>query len=212
MFTGIVTALGVLKHTEDLGGVLRLDVECPFPSEKLRVGDSIAIAGICFTLVQIHPEQQGTMFSVEASQETISRTTVKHWKLGAHLNLELALAIGDPLGGHLVTGHVDGVAEVERTEWMKTQEDKGQHATLELTFRVPETYEHYVAEKGSIALDGVSLTVNTIREHQISCCLIPHTLAQTTLSQLQPGSLMNFEVDLFSRYIARHLSYQTNKN
>jgi riboflavin synthase len=192
MFTGIVTAKGVLERKTDLGGDYRLRISCPeMDLEGARPGDSICVSGTCLTMLD--PDSDG--FSADVSQETLALTTLGKLGIGQSVNLELALAAGDRLGGHLVTGHVDGMAHlVSRAPDARAER---------LEFEVPPSLARYVARKGSVCLDGVSLTVNEVAGCRFSVCLIPHTLDVTTLGSLGVGDPVNLEVDLVARYLER---------
>jgi riboflavin synthase len=192
MFTGIVTAKGVLERKTDLGGDSRLKISCPDMNlEGARSGDSICVSGTCLTML----DPDGDGFSADVSQETLTLTTLGTLGEGQSVNLELALAAGDRLGGHLVTGHVDGMAHlVSRHPDARAER---------LQFEVPLALARYVARKGSVCLDGVSLTVNEVDGCNFSVCLIPHTLEITTLGDLQSGDPVNLEVDLVARYLER---------
>jgi riboflavin synthase len=192
MFTGIVTAQGLIARKTDIGGDCRLTISCPdLDLASARSGDSICVSGACLTMLD--PDSDG--FSADVSQETLKLTTLGTLDAGATVNLELALAAGERLGGHLVTGHVDGMAHlVSRHEDARAER---------LEFEVPAPLARYVARKGSVCLDGVSLTVNEVTGPRFSVCLIPHTLEITTLGALQEGDPVNLEVDLVARYLER---------
>ncbi|GGG92908.1 riboflavin synthase subunit alpha [Glycocaulis albus] len=194
MFTGIVTAVGELTALED-GPVRRFTVRGPWPAAGLALGASIAHDGVCLTVTDIQAQGQGALYQVEVSPETLRRTTLGDWKPGSRINLERPLKVGDELGGHIVQGHVDGVGSVaSRTDtdgWMA------------LTVEAPAELAPFIAEKGSIAVDGVSLTVNGVNGSAFDLMIIPHTAAVTTLSRLQPGMRVNLEVDIMARYAAR---------
>lgn len=192
MFTGIVSAKGALERKTDLGGDCRLKFSCTDVGlEGARPGDSICVSGTCLTML----DPDGDGFSADVSQETLALTTLGTLDEGQSVNLELALAAGDRLGGHLVTGHVDGMARlVSRHPDARAER---------LEFEVPTSLARYVARKGSVCLDGVSLTVNEVDGCNFSVCLIPHTLEVTTLGDLQSGDPVNLEVDLVARYLER---------
>lgn len=196
MFTGIITDVGeVISVTPRETGV-RMRVACSYDPDTIALGASIAHAGICLTAIEMGrlPDGRG-YYDVEASDETLECTTLGAWPVGAPVNLERALAIGEELGGHLVTGHVDGVAEIT------AREDDADMSRLQ--FRVPQQFKKYVAEKGSVALDGTSLTVNKVDDDLFTVMLIPHTLEVTTWGGRHVGDRVNFEVDLMARYAAR---------
>ena len=195
MFTGIVQDIGAVRGLSEVGGDLRLVVGAPhLDLARCRPGDSIAVAGICLTAVQLEPQA----FTADVSLETLRHTTAGDWRVGQRVNLEPALRAGDPLGGHLVSGHVDGVAIVES----RGTEARSGRCTL----RAPAALARYIARKGSVALDGVSLTVNAVDGERFEINLVPHTLAVTTLAALLPGSRVNLEIDLMARYAERLLA------
>ncbi|HEX4023419.1 MAG TPA: riboflavin synthase [Steroidobacteraceae bacterium] len=192
MFTGIVQDIGRIEALEPRDGDVRLTVAVErLDLARTRIGDSIAVAGACLTAVVVQPHT----FSADVSRETLSRTTVHDWRVGRRVNLEPALRAGDALGGHLVAGHVDGVAEVRARS--------GDARSQQLRLRVPLPLAHYVARKGSVTLDGVSLTVNAVQGEEFEVNLVPHTLTVTTLDALAVGDRVNFEADMIARYIER---------
>jgi riboflavin synthase len=195
MFTGIVSDVGTLLAERDKGDVRLLRIASKFPAKSIAIGASIAIDGICLTVVAKKPHGKGSWFEVEAGKETLARTTLIHWAKGRKLNLERALKAGDELGGHIVSGHVDGVAKV------LSRKDAGD--TAEISFRVPHELAPYIAKKGSVALDGISLTVNELDGPNFSVFVIPHTLKATHWSTLHAGDRVNVEVDQMARYAAR---------
>lgn len=195
MFTGIVTDVGEVISVEPRGDLRRLRIACAYDADTIALGASIANAGVCLTVVAVAQEGGRTVFDVDAAAETLAKTTVGSWKAGTRVNLERALKIGDELGGHIVTGHVDGVARIVSRDnfdgmarfWIET----------------PPALSRFVAQKGSVALDGVSLTVNEVEGDRFSILLIPHTLAVTTFGARGAGDALNIEVDLMARYAAR---------
>jgi riboflavin synthase len=196
MFTGIVTDIGeVLAVEERAQGLRRLTVGCGYDRASIALGASIACAGACLTVVATGAVDGRTTFAVDAAAETLAVTTAGRWTKGTRINLERALKMGDELGGHLVAGHVDGIAEV------LAREDLPDMARI--TLRAPHALARFVAVKGSVALDGVSLTVNTVDRDAFSVLIIPHTLAVTTLAATRPGDALNLEVDQMARYAAR---------
>jgi riboflavin synthase len=196
MFTGIVTDVGeVLAVEARADGLRRLTIACRYDRASIAIGASISCAGACLTVVATGTHEGRTTFAVDAAAETLAVTTAGRWALGTRLNLERALKIGDELGGHLVSGHVDGIAET------LGREDLPDMAGM--TLRVPAPLARFIAVKGSVALDGVSLTVNSVEQDQFSVLIIPHTLAVTTLGATRPGDTLNIEVDLMARYAAR---------
>lgn len=190
MFTGIITDVGRVLGIERRGDT-RLTIGTAFDMEAVALGASIANNGVCLTVVEKGPG----WFKVDASAETLSKTTLGRWQVGTPVNLERSLRLGDELGGHLVYGHVDGVIEV-----LDVRPEGDSHRW---TFRVPEALSRYVAPKGSVALDGVSLTVNEVDGATFGVNIIPHTSQHTTFGGLKPGDVMNFEVDMLARYVAR---------
>jgi riboflavin synthase len=196
MFTGIVTDVGeVVASEERAEGLRRLTVACAYDSATIAIGASIACAGVCMTAVSTGKSRNRDTFSVDAAAETLRLTTVGRWRAGTRINLERSLKMGDELGGHLVSGHVDGLAVLE------SREDLTDMARL--TLRVPKTLARFIAQKGSVALDGVSLTVNEVTDDTFSVLIIPHTLSVTTLGALKRGDQLNLEVDVMARYAAR---------
>jgi riboflavin synthase len=196
MFTGIVSDIGevlaVRRHGE---GLRRLKIACRYPRASIEDGASIACSGVCLTVVAAGEEDGRTWFAVDAAAETLRVATVGRWHQGTRINLERALKAGDELGGHIVAGHVDGLAE------LTAREDLTDMARL--TLRVPRELVRFIARKGSVALDGVSLTVNEVTHESFSALVIPHTLKVTTLGTLAVGDVLNLEVDLVARYVAR---------
>jgi len=198
MFTGIVTDIGEVVHVRDRAHDLRhLKIACHYDRGGIADGASIACNGVCLTVVASGVEGGRTWFEVDAAAETLGMTTAKHWKVGTRLNLERALKIGDELGGHIVAGHADGIATV------LSSDDLPDMARFEL--KTTRELARFIAPKGSVTLDGVSLTVNTVDDTAFSVLIIPHTLSVTTLSAWHAGSEANIEVDLMARYAARLL-------
>jgi riboflavin synthase len=192
MFTGIVETMGTLVEKTDIGGDCRLVIDTgELGLEGCSTGDSISVSGACLTML----EPETNRFRADVSVETLDLTILGRVAEGQNVNLELAMGVHDRMGGHLVTGHVDGLARlVSRHEDARAER---------FEFEVPVPLAKYVARKGSVCLDGVSLTVNEVAGRQFSVCLIPHTMAITTLGQLQPGDEVNLEVDLIARYLER---------
>jgi riboflavin synthase len=197
MFTGIVTDIGeIVKLTPTAQGQLhRLRIACGYDQKTIADGASIACNGVCLTVVASSVEGGKTWFEVDTAAETLSMTTAKHWAVGTRLNLERALKIGDELGGHIVSGHADGIATI------LSRDDLPDMARFEL--KTSRELARFIAPKGSVTLDGVSLTVNTVQDVAFSVLIIPHTLNVTTLSAWRAGSEVNIEVDLMARYAAR---------
>ena len=197
MFTGIVAAVGRIAGASSAAGGVRLVIDAgTLALDDVAIGDSIAVDGVCLTVVSLGERA----FAADVSHETLS--CVAHFAAHAAVNLEKALRLADRLGGHLVSGHVDGVGAVERFE------PAGDNRLLEIS--APPELCRYIARKGSIAVNGVSLTVNDVAGSRFSVNLIPHTLAITTLSALAPGARVNIEVDLFARYVERALAASTS--
>jgi riboflavin synthase len=198
MFTGIVTDVGEVVAVEPRAqGLARLKIACGYDPDSIAVGASIACGGVCLTVVAHGRDGNRTWFAVDAAAETLRLTTVGRWQPGRRVNLERALKIGDELGGHIVAGHADGLAT------LTAREDLSEMARL--TFRLPPDLARFVAAKGSVALDGVSLTVNEVADETFSVLIIPHTLKVTTLGPLAVGDEVNLEVDLMARHAARLL-------
>jgi riboflavin synthase len=201
MFSGIVSDLGeILDVEEKAEGLRRLTVVCDYDLQSVAVGASIACSGICLTVVERGTRTGRPFFAVDAAAETLRVTTARDWRRGTRINLERSLRLGDELGGHMVSGHVDGIAE------LLTRDDFLDSASFSL--RVPAALSRFIAPKGSIALDGVSLTVNKVDGETFSVLVIPHTLQVTTFGALEPGARLNLEVDQLARYVARLLETQ----
>ena len=203
MFTGIVTDIGtVLATTAHGAGLKRIRIACSYEVETIALGASIACSGPCLTVVATGREDGQGWFEVDAAAETLRLTTVADWQPGRRINLERALKIGDELGGHIVTGHGDGMAQIiERQDFAADTAAWG--ATAKFSIRVPGPLKRFVAQKGSACLDGVSLTVNDVRDDVFDVLLIPHTLEMTTFGDRRSGDAINFEVDMMARYAAR---------
>jgi riboflavin synthase len=200
MFTGIITALGHIRSIVPIaqGNDMRLVIDTPaaFLSDPpAALGASIACSGCCLTAVEFGPGKQPTWFAVDASAETLARTKLGTWTVGSRVNLERSLRVGDELGGHLVSGHVDGVG----TAHSATPEN----ASTRWVFRVPAELSRFIAVKGSVAVDGVSLTVNAVRGDTFGVNIIPHTASVTGFGTLQPNDPVNIEIDTLARYVAR---------
>ena len=199
MFTGSVTDVGELLSVKARSDDLRrLKIACSYPRAGIADGASIACSGACLTVVATGEEDGRTWFSADAGAETLRLTTAGGWRHGTRLNLERALKIGDELGGHLVSGHVDGLAE------LIARDDLTDMARL--AFRAPAPLARFIAQKGSVAVDGVSLTVSDIVEDWFAVSLIPETLERTTLGAVEPGDRLNVECDVMARYVQRQLS------
>jgi riboflavin synthase len=196
MFTGITTDIGEVA-ARDEG---RFTIRTRYPAASLEVGASIACDGCCLTMTAVHPDSAGSLVAVDTSNETRAKTTIADWAPGRRVNLERPLRAGDELGGHVVTGHVDGLARILD---IKQDGDSRRFA-----FEVPDHLAPYIAPKGSIALDGVSLTVNEVIDNRFGVNIIPHTLTVTTWGAKTAGQSVNLEVDMFARYIARLLEFR----
>jgi riboflavin synthase len=195
MFTGIVTDIGeVLSVQTRAEGLRHLKIACSYDRATIADGASIACNGVCMTVVAAGVEDR-TWFSVDAAAETLAITTVGTWHAGTRINLERSLKIGDELGGHIVAGHADGTAEIIERQQLTDM--------ARFAIRAPSSVSRFIAQKGSVALDGVSLTVNEVQGDIFSVLIIPHTLTVTTLGAWQKGTKINLEVDLMARYAAR---------
>ena len=197
MFTGIITDIGTIKSIETGGSSewsdLTLGIETAFDMNTVDMGASIACSGVCLTVVN----KDNGYFEADVSNETIAKTTIGDWSVGDNINLERALKLGDELGGHLVSGHVDTVASI------KSIEPAGD--SFKFTFETPAEFMKYIAEKGSIVIDGVSLTVNDVEKNTFNVNIIPHTMENTIFSKKSQNDKVNLEVDMLSRYVARIL-------
>ncbi len=202
MFTGLITGIGTVRDVKPLGGgkdarfvIATPDNEAWTGAEK-KLGASIACSGVCLTVV----ESGADWFAVEVSAETLSKATLGTWKPGTRINLEGSLRLGDEIGGHLVSGHVDGLAEIVSAT--------PEHGSTRWVFRLPPDLAPFVAPKGSIAINGVSLTVNEADGREFGINIIPHTAAHTNFHTLQVGNMVNVEIDMLARYVARQLSFK----
>lgn len=195
MFTGIIESIGVIAAVEPIGGDVRMRIEAASGYlADVALGDSVAVSGICLTV----REKLAQGFAADLSVETLQATSSGRWTVGRRVNLEKALTPNKALGGHLVSGHVDGLGQlVEKREEARS---------WRLQFEVPVELSRYIARKGSITIDGISLTVNEVEGHRFGVNIIPHTLGQTTLGDLQQGDAVNLEVDLVARYLERLLA------
>lgn len=204
MFTGLVTDVGEVVSVSGDDRLRRIRIRSHYDPASIALGASIACSGPCLTAVAVEPVMGGCIFDVDAAAETLARTHVGDWRTGRRLNLERSLKIGDELGGHLVTGHVDGLAELVARDPVTGGDGDPQWAPSDrFTLRAPAALSRFIAEKGSICLDGTSLTVNTVEGDRFSVLLIPHTLAVTTWGERRVGDRLNLEVDLIARYAAR---------
>ena len=195
MFTGIITAIGnVSKIEQDGDWILR--IQTPWDCAQIDLGASIACSGVCLTVV----ERADDWFQVAVSAESLDRTTIGTWQVGSQINLERALALGDELGGHIVSGHVDGLAKL-----LSITPSGDSH---KLVFDVPDKLAEFIAEKGSVALDGISLTVNMVEGTQFAVNIIEHSWSYTTLADRRVGDMVNLEIDMLARYVARLMQVQ----
>jgi len=196
MFTGLIEEVGKVVQLDRTGSAARLTVAAAFSGDEIRQGDSIAINGVCLTVTS----QGGGTFSFDVSPETLERTAFRGFKPGTTVNLERALRLSDRIGGHIVTGHVDCVAQI-----IEKREQSGNSV---FTFRLPRDFARYVVAKGSVAIDGISLTVNTVTGDGFSVNIIPHTAISTTLQFRKPGDEVNIETDILGKYVERLLTGQ----
>lgn len=196
MFTGLITDIGEVAGRD--GG--RFTIRSAYPASGIAIGASIACDGVCLTVTSVSGDDAGARFTVDVSNETRAKTTLAGWQAGRAINLERALRAGDELGGHIVSGHVDGLARI-----IDVRPDGD---SKRFTFEAPEHLALYIAPKGSVALDGTSLTVNEVAGQQFGVNLIPHTLTRTTWGRKKPGDEVNLEVDLFARYVARLMEFR----
>lgn len=199
MFTGIVTAIGTIREVNERGD-LRCVIACPYDPDAIAIGASIACSGVCLTVVERGGTAGDAWFAVDVSGETVSKTAQDQWRAGRRLNLEQALKLGDELGGHIVTGHVDAVGRIA------VREEVG--GSLHLAVTTPAEISPFIAAKGSVTVDGVSLTVNAVDDHADGTCtfhlnIIPHTAEVTTLGSLKAGDAVNLEIDVLARYLQR---------
>jgi riboflavin synthase len=198
MFTGIITDIGELVERREG----RFAIRCGYQADGIAVGASIACDGACLTATEVAVAgSSGSIFKVDVSNETLSRTTLGQWQSGQRINLERALRAGDELGGHIVAGHVDGVGRI-----VDMQPDGD---SRRLTIEAPAELARYIAPKGSIALDGISLTVNEVEKSRFGINIVPHTLTHTTLGAKKPGDRVNLEADVFARYVVRAMELRT---
>lgn len=199
MFTGLIESIGEIKKATPQSGGLQLTIQSAIPREEITLGESIAVDGACLTVTGFIDRG----FTVDVSPETLQRTTLGKKKTGDRVNLERALRLSDRLGGHLVTGHIDGIGTV------RGMENKGDFIKIE--FAAPENIVHYIIEKGCIAVDGISLTVNQCSSRGFNVMIIPHTLSQTTLAGKKAGDQVNLENDIIGKYVEKFLSKGDNK-
>ncbi|WP_069299898.1 riboflavin synthase [Neptunicoccus sediminis] len=194
MFTGIITDIGTVAELEQRGD-LRARITTNYDPATIDLGASIACEGVCLTVIEMGKSAQGNWFDVEISAETVSKTNLGDWAEGRRINLERALKVGDELGGHIVSGHVDGLAEVIELH------DEGD--STRVTLRAPHDLARFIAPKGSVALNGTSLTVNGVNDTEFDINFIPHTKQHTTWGDVALGDRINLEIDTLARYVAR---------
>lgn len=196
MFTGIITDIGEVIGRE--GG--RFAIRSTYEAVTIDLGASICCDGVCLTVTSVRPDGKGSAFTVDVSNETLSKTTLNEWMPGRAINLERALKAGDELGGHIVSGHVDGLARIQSVA--------PDGDSVRFVLEALPAFARFIAPKGSVALDGTSLTVNEVNQNRFGINLIPHTLTNTTWGRKKPGDLVNLEVDMFARYVARLLEFR----
>ncbi len=195
MFTGLVTDVGEVESIAPRGDLKRIRILCTYPAETIALGASIACGGPCLTVVDKGMRGDSGWFEVDVAAETLACTNARSWQIGTRLNLERSLKLGDELGGHIVTGHIDGIAKITAIDAFDGMK--------RFWIEAPPLLARFIAEKGSVALDGTSLTVNDVKNNCFSILLIPHTLAVTSWDARQVGDMVNLEVDLMARYAAR---------
>src|SRR5215813_3631617 len=197
MFTGIISDIGELVARREG----RFTIRCGYPATSIAIGASIACDGACLTAIEVARASEGSLFTVDVSNETLARTTLGQWQPGRRINLERALRAGDELGGHIVAGHVDGVGRIA--------DMRADGSSVRLTIEAPAELARFLAPKGSIALDGISLTLNEVATSSFGVNIVPHTLTHTTLGAKRPGDLVNLEADVLARYVARAMELRT---
>ncbi|AIH04126.1 MULTISPECIES: riboflavin synthase [Thermodesulfobacterium] len=199
MFTGLIEGEGrIISLLPEKGGLI-IEVQTSFMLEDTKIGDSIAVNGVCLTAIEVKPKT----FKAHISPETLNRTTFKYKKQGDWVNLERALKVGDRLGGHLVSGHIDGIGKVLNINPLGD--------FYQILIEIPEALAVYLVEKGSIAVDGISLTINKVKENSFELMIIPHTYQVTTLKYLKPGDLVNIEIDMIAKMVHKWLSPYLNQ-
>jgi riboflavin synthase len=201
MFTGIISDVGTITAVKANPGTDTIfEVESTYDASTLALGASVSHQGVCLTLIAFEPTEKGCKWAVQVSQESLDLTTAATWQVGTRVNLERALKMGDELGGHMVSGHVDGIGEIIAIE--------PENESHRVTIRVPDDLAKYVSPKGSIAIDGISLTINEVSGNEFGINVIPHTWAVTTLGQAQVGTPVNLEADQMARYVDRILEHR----
>lgn len=209
MFTGLIQEVGEVAAIERRGTTKRLTVRSRASSRKLQIGDSVAVSGVCLTAVEVG---YGKSFSAELAQETLQRTSFSTIAPGALVNLELPMRSGEPLGGHIVQGHVDGVGKLLSLNRALGASRRTAPSDWWLRVEVPHEMTRYIVEKGSITIEGISLTVAKIEGNEVSIAIIPHTYAVTNLNSLRPGNLLNIEVDVVAKYAEKLLTSKQTTN
>lgn len=203
MFTGIISDIGTITHAElTLGADAVFAIESHYNIATLAMGASVSHQGVCLTLIGFEATDTGSTWRVQVSKESLDLTTAANWTVGTRLNLERALKMGDELGGHMVSGHVDGIGEI-----VAIRKENESHR---VSIKVPSHLAKYISPKGSVAIDGISLTVNEVDGEVFGINVIPHTWEVTTLGQVKVGTLVNLEADQMARYVDRILSYRTD--
>ena len=200
MFTGLIETTGTILSITPTAGATRITIAAPTLTSRLVTGDSIAVSGVCLTALSIEPNAFPPRFSADLAAETIARTTLSHLQPGSIVNLELPTPAGSPLGGHVVQGHVDGTGTLVALDPINAEVSETDYR---LRLSIPNNLTRYVVEKGSITVEGISLTVASIASNQVEVAIIPHTYASTSLRTLALGALLNIEVDIFSKYAKR---------
>jgi riboflavin synthase len=201
MFTGLIETTGTILHVAPNAGITRITIAAPAPLvSRLSTGDSVAVSGVCLTALDIEPNAFPARFSADLAAETISRTTLSRLKADTIINLELPTPAGSPLGGHVVQGHVDSTGTLVALDALTADTELTDYR---LRFTIPDTLKRYVVEKGSITVEGISLTVAAVRGNEVEIAIIPHTFASTNLRTLVPGDSLNIEVDVLGKYAER---------
>jgi len=199
MFTGIIRDIGEITSLNGSNGDLNVSIKTTFKLDKIDIGDSICCGGICLTVLTI----KKNIFNVELSKETLSVSSANFWKKGTKINIEKSLLLGDQIGGHLISGHVDGLAVLQRKKNIK--------GSVRFDFKVPKNIQVYIIKKGSVSIDGVSLTINKVNKSLFNVNVISHTLKNTTLGQLKVNDIVNIEVDTIARYSVNAIKYYIKK-
>ena len=204
MFTGIIELTGTISGVERKGKGAVFEIATAWDAASYQIGESIAVSGVCMTVVHFEPAGEGSRFRIDASPETVERTSMPDWRIGTRVNLERPLSLSDALGGHLVTGHIDGCGTV-----VEIEEEEGPMPGRIVTLEIPRKLAKYMIYKGSVAVDGVSLTVHACDETTLALNLVPHTLEVTTFGTCKLGERMNIEVDIIGKYVEKFLHWLT---